>query len=478
LFARAVKGSWPGRQKMPCVHGGVGCNLGNNESGSSVGLGLQTEHSFLNADAIPDGAKPFIIPIVGLVIGAAMMQGKEKVATIGKLVLYFGAQSFMNIFMGWVMRTNVTLKAGSKFGDRVLEHDLTGCPAGFALTAFQQLISFIIFMTFFAAAWNTQYRYTPKKLNSKFEVMSVLIFGCVFALNIALNNFSLGYISIAVNLIIRSCLPLTTFCSQQILSLFDLYPRKPCKPLEISLMVIGVLCAGAFTTAKIMGSGHAKESGNMVLGCVMCIASLLCGSLNLALAGVLGETKLNVYDTVAYMAIPAFVFLLPIACFLQKPVPGEWGTVFGKSKMTDVEILFGVWKYNKVTILWLVVSGVFSFIYNIIQFSIVHTLSPSATAFGGNFNKAALVFLTLMLPFLRVHELPGMPYIAWIWGSVVCNICAFSTYSWLQIKAKEEAAAAQKAREMKDGAKDEEESESESDDEDSYASSSDGKAYC
>merc|ERR1719464_1714013 len=176
-------------------------------------------HTFLNADEIPAGAKPFVIPIAGLAVGAVMM-AIPKVATTGKLVLYFGAQSFMNIFMGWVMRTNVTVPKGTTFEGRVLKKDLTGCPAGFALTAFQQVISFCIFMTYFCAAWYTPYRYTPKKLNTNFEVLSVIIFGCVFALNIALNNFSLGYISIAVNLIIRSCLPLTTFSSQQVLSLF------------------------------------------------------------------------------------------------------------------------------------------------------------------------------------------------------------------------------------------------------------------
>merc|ERR1711956_106146 len=84
-----------------------------------------------------------------------------------------------------------------------------------------------------------------------------------------------------------------------------------------------------------------------------------------------------------------------------------------------------------------VLSGVFSFAYNIIQFSIVHTLSPSATAFGGNFNKAALVFLTLLLPFLQVHKLPGKPYIFWIWAAVLGNVAAFSAYSYLQILAKQ-----------------------------------------
>merc|ERR1711972_840503 len=216
---------------------------------------------------------------------------------------------------------------------------------------------------------------------------------------------------------------------------------KPCRWKEIGLMVIGVVCAGVFTIARILGAGSSgeKNSGSsMLLGVFMCICSLLCGSLNLALAGVLGETKLNVYDTVAYMAIPATLFLLPIAYFYQKQVPGHWAELFGQETMSDWQILKHVWELNKNTMAWLFLSGVFSFIYNIIQFSIVHTLSPSATAFGGNFNKAALIFLTLLLPFLRVHELPGPPYIQVIWGAVIVNIAAFSYYSYLQIQAKQE----------------------------------------
>merc|ERR1712113_782671 len=69
-----------------------------------------------------------------------------------------------------------------------------------------------------------------------------------------------------------------------------------------------------------------------------------------------------------------------------------------------------------------------------------------ATAFGGNFNKAALIFLTLILPFLQVHTLPGMPYIAIIWLAVVGNVAAFSAYAYLQILEKEKA---QKAAEVK-----------------------------
>merc|ERR1719336_483335 len=99
------------------------------------------------------------------------------------------------------------------------------------------------------------------------------------------------------------------------------------------------------------------------------------------------------------------------------------------------------WEYSRETIFWLFLSDFLSFMYNICQFTIVHTLSPSATAFGGNFNKAALTFMTLLLPFLQTKALPKMPYIAWEWVSLVCNIAAFSFYSYLQIQAKKEAAA-------------------------------------
>merc|ERR1712032_1375673 len=322
-----------------------------------------------------------------------------------------------------------------------LEEDLHGCPVGFALTAMQQFISFFCFLILYAALYATPHRITPRKITSMKEVVSILIFGSVFAMNIALNNFSLGYVSIAVNLIIRSCLPLTTFLSQQALSLFKLYPRKPCKLLEISLMVCGVFCAGAFTTAKIMGSSASHHSGsNQVLGVAMCICSLLCGSVNLALAGVLGEMKMSVYDTVAYMSLPAFTFLIPF-CLIPKPVPGAWPQIFGFTRASDFDILRMVAQISPKTFWLFALSGIFSFAYNVIQFSIVHTLSPSATAFGGNFNKAALVFLTLILPFLQVHKLPGSPYIYVIWTAILGNVAAFSAYSYLQILAKRQKAA-------------------------------------
>jgi len=434
-------------------------SVGNGVAGSLLPVAQkQVTKEAENGGILPDTVKPFIIPVIGLVVGTAMMQ-VQSINMYGKLVLYFGAQSFMNIFMSWVLGTHVTIPAGTVLSNgHILEHDLRGCPAGFALTALQQVVSFVLFLIYFVAVWFTPYKYMPKHLKTQFEMISVVIFGCVFACNIALNNFSLGYISIGVNLIIRSCLPLSTYLSQQALAMVNLYTWKPFKVLEVTLMVVGVICACLFTWADFEGK---LTLGGRFIGVLACLGSLLCGSLNLALAGVLGDNKLNVLDTCAYMAVPATLFLLPIIFCVSKPVPGEWKHV-GAPSMTDWEILKATYEYSTVTILWLFLSGFFSFIYNICQFTIVHTLSPSATAFGGNFNKAALTFMTLLLPFLQTKPNPPLPYIAWEWTALLCNITAFSFYSYLQIQAKKDAEArAHKA--LSEEGSDEEEGSTESD---------------
>merc|ERR550532_3216055 len=285
--------------------------------GTSKSVATKAAHEEDNG-LIPKTAKPFVIPVLGLVIGGTWMLMVPTSIT-AKLVLYFGAQSFMNIFMSWVLKIHETIPAGTMItkgdGQFELQDSLTGCPAGFALTALQQVVSFILFLLFFIAVYWTPKRYMPKKLGTMREILSVAIFGCVFAANIALNNFSLGYISIGVNLIIRSCLPLSTYVSQQGLAVFGMYPFKEFKILEVSLMAIGVFCAAVFTWASFGGNFSA---GTGLLGVLACAGSLLCGSLNLALAGVLGKNDLSVLDTCAYMSVPATAFLLPIIFFMSK----------------------------------------------------------------------------------------------------------------------------------------------------------------
>merc|ERR1719411_2481396 len=57
--------------------------------------------------------------------------------------------------MSWLMRKSVVIPAGTTIEatGKVVESDLTGFPAGFALTALQQVISFVVFLVYFAGAY-------------------------------------------------------------------------------------------------------------------------------------------------------------------------------------------------------------------------------------------------------------------------------------------------------------------------------------
>merc|ERR1712039_412307 len=101
---------------------------------------------------------------------------------------------------------------------------------------------------------------------------------------------------------------------------------------------------------------------------------------------------------------------------------------------------------------------------NIIQFTIVQTLSPSATAFGGNFNKAALIFLS----YLFLDPLPQNIWGVIIMAAVVGNIAAFSAYTYILIKAKEDKKKEEEASKhlVDDEEEGEEEDEDESEDDD------------
>jgi len=179
-----------------------------------------------------------------------------------------------------------------------------------------------------------------------------------------------------------------------------------------------------------MGSSHE------VFGVALCLASLLCSSLHLTLVGVLGELKLNVYDTVAYMAVPATIFLIPFACGLRREPPTEWGQAFGNAQVTDFEIIRFILGMNFQAVTLVLLSGALSFGYNIMQFKIVQTLSPSAAAFSGNLNKAVLILLTLLLPLRADDRMPAAPYVHVMWLAVAGNLACFGAYSYLQIDAK------------------------------------------
>lgn len=381
-------------------------------------------------------SKPFI-PVSALFTGSVMIVAGGrcpdwKLAEIGKLVVYFGAQTGMNLYMKEVLSSSVVeSQAAAAAQGVVIDHDLQGVPAAFAITAIQQIMAFTLFAIFLIATHYTSWRYQPKVLHTSREFFAVCLFSLSFCLNIALNNYSLSLIPLSVNLIIRSCLPLSTWLSQQVSARFTNQPTS-CRWLEIFLMTLGVIFAGVAVVSENHGVQSDSSNGHLIYGVIVCILSLLSGSLNLALAGVLGTSvHLNALDTTVYMAIPATLILLPFIFLWSHPVgTKEWEAVMGGTQMTDWAVLCKVAVLSPRTLYLTFLSGVFALAYNVLQYSVVQTLSATHTAFAGNFNKAATISLALLF---GMETLP-----AGVWGvimllAVLGNIASFTGYSMVQI---------------------------------------------
>ena len=104
------------------------------------------------------------------------------------------------------------------------------------------------------------------------------------------------------------------------------------------------------------------------------------------------------------MVTSTAIFLATIVLFILEEMPGERSKVSDESMMTDWEIFMVFWQYSMSTICWLFFPSASPLMYNICQFTIVHTFSSSAIAFGGNFNEAALTFMTSLCPFQQVRH--------------------------------------------------------------------------
>lgn len=354
------------------------------------------------------------IPLVALALGF-FCHLCEKGRNLGKLLVYFGSQTCMNIYVKSILN-NVFIADGLK-----------GIPASFFVTLVQQIMSGFMFvlLVVFTNVIGTPYR--PKRLTTRVDLIAVVCFGMAFALNIGLNNFSLSMIPLSVNLVIRACLPLATLVSQQFLSPCFGEARKPINYLELLFMFIGVACA-CVTVLCGEKQGHIEE--NFWLGIFCAGGSLFTGAINMVLAGLLGSSlKMNPLDTTGYMCIPSSSLLLPVVFFMTHPIASSWDKAAFPARATDWEVIDKVMELNPSSLYLVAAFGPIAFAYNFFQWKIIQSLSATHTAFAGNMNKAATIVLALCM---GLESLPegrlGVLKLAAISG----NILAFTAFSLLK----------------------------------------------
>eukprot|EP00931_Biecheleriopsis_adriatica_P101308 TRINITY_DN76477_c0_g1_i1.p1 TRINITY_DN76477_c0_g1~~TRINITY_DN76477_c0_g1_i1.p1 ORF type:complete len:501 (-),score=119.11 TRINITY_DN76477_c0_g1_i1:162-1664(-) len=367
------------------------------------------------------------IPVGALLAGGLLLLAQQTIP--GILSMYFGAQAGFSLFMKVVLSDTVISK----------ELGIQGIPAGFLVTAIQQVVAFLVLAVMVGVLYCTKWHYEIRRLKSTKEALCILLFSFAFALNIGLNNFSLSLLAVSLNMIIRSCLPLVALILQQTLGPCIPGIAKNVRALEVVLMVFGVIFAGTATVASSHGSHHSSESKNLFVGVIMCGFSDVAAALNLILAEMFKSTldpPLNPLDTIFYMAVPCALFLLPASFLVAHPV--EWP---GFSEMTDWQVFQKVLELSPSTMGWVILSGFIAAGYNVLQYTVVQKLSAGHAAFAGNFNKAATIMISICM---GLEALPGGVWSTVMLGSILGNIGSFTGYTLMKENDKDKGKAASK----------------------------------
>jgi len=363
----------------------------------------QTSQSSLQADFVlvsPMIFETLCVPALALAIGTVLQQ-YSGTRSSGLLVSFFGAQTAMNLYMKQVF-SNLRMPGGFK-----------GVPAPFAITAIQQLVSFAVLAVGLQAARCFGYHVNCRRLESRREVGCVLLLALAFVGNIGLNNLSLSILDISVHLIIRTAGALVNlaleFLAQPILTKFTgqdaKWPQVNCR--DLLLTVLGTFFAGLVICSKLQSFASTSSASNYYVGIGVCCLSMVASGIELIVVRTLSShLKMNALEAIMNMSLPASLLLLLPVFFFRHSV--SWPV---SPHLTDWEVMQTVWRTSKLGVALGVLSGFFATLYNVMLYTLSSSFQSHVISMAGNFNKVALMFLSI---YLGMELLPDRP-----WGEVM-----------------------------------------------------------
>jgi len=366
------------------------------------------------------------ISIIALVLGG-MCYYSQRLAPISSHLIFFGAQSFMNLYMKMTL-SQVKL---------TVDGTMQGIPAPYLLTASQQCVSFLLLLVLIPISFMTPWKFKPTPVTTPRGWATLLLLALCFTFNISLNNLSLSMLPLSVNLVIRSCAPLTVLCLDRVFG-----TQSNGTSTDTFIMTFGTLCAALVVVAK-MHSGTTLETGDSVhtsLGAFICTCSLIAASIELMVVRSAGSTlKLNPIDLVFYMPIPVAIMLAGPIYFIPHPV--SWAE---NGMLTDAQIFWHVWKISPASLVLLALSGILALGYNGLLYSIVQKISPAYASYTSNFNKVATISLSLLF---GLEHMPQNYWAAFFGLGILGNIGAF-TFTSARKAAMSQSAGREKGEEQ------------------------------
>jgi drug/metabolite transporter (DMT)-like permease len=249
------------------------------------------------------------------------------------------------------------------------------------------------------------------RLRAQFKRPMIHIHGVFTALNIGLNNWSLVFISLSINQLLRSIVPLPTA------ALSTVFEKKRFGwQIWVSM---GVVCAGAMLASY--GSGDAS-----LFGILICLGSVFSGAAWTVVSGMLlqmGEEPLDSLSVLFCSSPTCILTTLVFAMALELPHIKEW---FADESRPNVGAMFA---------LYILVGGLLGFTYDLVHQQFIKVTSSMSMGIAGNAKMVLLIAISMI--FLEHPPTPTS-----VVGIVIGLIGCFWYTAYKQWEAQSKAKAA------------------------------------
>jgi drug/metabolite transporter (DMT)-like permease len=295
-----------------------------------------------------------------------------------------------------VLITWLSLNIGLNFFNKEVFSERVGFTFPIFFTMFHMVASFFggaILIFVFKAGTVTKAHWTDYKYR-------IMLLSLLFVTNISCNNASLVHLSLSVNQIVKSCVPLPTM----ILSVaFERdangQPKSYSKGVIVSLLitVLGSVLA-------VYGNPEASPFG-LALVIISTLAVALWSVMSAMLLG--PDSGLNAISLTWYASIISFVLLFILwACSNER----EAATAYLHSRPGDATLI-------------ILLGSSTAFVYNLVHFALIKVTSALTSAVAGNIKILLVIILSMIFFEKSVTILNYAGFVVFLVG-----VFAYSTF--------------------------------------------------
>lgn len=199
------------------------------------------------------------------------------------------------------------------------------------------------------------------------NAFGLAVIGISFSVNLALNNFSLTMISLSLNQMIRSSIPVVTAACSVLL--------EHAAPTTRELLALFAITFGICTVL-------AEDVHVNTAGVTLCAVSTVANGVMMTMSGVVLHEKLDVWRLAFYQAPIVIVTLLPFYIYAEH------------ARVMHYMI---VHKDARATIMLIVLTCVIALVYNVVHCVTIKLTSPTTTTVIGQAKILVLLFLSAVL---------------------------------------------------------------------------------